>query len=146
MYLTASGIGEKDDRIKSATLLHVAGEEALEIYNTFTWDEEGDDKKVAAVMAKFEAYCNPRKNVTWERHIFNTRNQQPGETIDQYVTDLKTKAKSCEFSTLSDSLIRDRIVGGIINDSTRSRLLRTTDLTLEKAVDIFQPVRQLQPK
>ena len=61
LYLTASGIGEKDDKIKSATLLHVAGEEALEIYNTFTWNEEGDDKKVAAVMAKFEAYCNPRK-------------------------------------------------------------------------------------
>ena len=87
-------------------------------------------------MAKFEAYCNPRKNVTLERHLFNTRNQQPGETIDQYVTDLKTKAKSCEISTLSDSLIRDRIVGSIINDSTRSRLLRTTDLTLEKAVDM----------
>ena len=43
LYLTASGIGEKDDKIKSATLLHVAGEEALEIYNKFTWDEEGDD-------------------------------------------------------------------------------------------------------
>ena len=82
----------------------------------------GDDKKVPTILAKFEAYCNPRKNVTWERHLFNTRNQQPGETI--------------EFGTLTDSLIRDRIVGGIISDSTQSRLLRKADLTLEKAIDM----------
>ena len=131
VYLTASGIDAKDQKVQSATLLHVAGEEALEIYNTFTWDKDGDDQKVSAIMAKFEAHCNPRKNITWERHLFNTRNQQPGETIDQYVTDLRTKAKTCEFGTLSDSLIRDRIVGGIISDSTRSRLLQKADLTLD---------------
>ena len=61
-------------------------------------------------MAKFEAFCNPQKNVTWECHLFNTRNQQLGETINQYVTDLKTKAKSCEFGTLSGSLIRYLII------------------------------------
>ena len=56
-------------------LLYMAGEEALEIYNTFTWDKPGDDKNIPAIMVKFEAYCNPRKNVTWECHLFNTRNQ-----------------------------------------------------------------------
>ena len=136
LYLTASGIDAKDQKIQSATLLHVASQEALEIYNTFTWDKAGDDKNVPAIMAKFEAYCNPRKNVTWERHIFNTRtrNQQPGETIDQYVTDLRTK--TCEFGTLIDGCIRDRIVGGIIDDSMRNRLLQKADLTLEKAIDM----------
>ena len=116
-YLTASGIDAKDQKIQSVTLPHMDSEEALEIYNTFTWDKDGDDKNVPAIMEEFEAYCNPQKNVTWERHLFNTRNQQSGETIDQYVTDLRTKAKTCEFGTLTDSLIRDRIVGGIINDS-----------------------------
>ena len=33
LYLTASGIDAKDQKIQLATLLHVAGEEALEIYN-----------------------------------------------------------------------------------------------------------------
>ena len=136
LFSSASGLSEKDEKVKSATLLHVAGEEALEVYNTFTWDSDGDENKVNMIMAKFEAYCNPRKNITWERHVFNTRNQQIGETIDQYVTDLKTKAKSCEFGTLTDSLIRDRIVCGIIDDHTRSRLLREPDLTLQKALDI----------
>ncbi|CAB3981994.1 Hypothetical predicted protein [Paramuricea clavata] len=37
----------------------------------------GDDKKIAKVLEKFDEHCEPRKNVTYERHIFyqSTRNQ-----------------------------------------------------------------------
>ena len=136
LYMTASGNDSKSDETKSAILLHVAGPEALEIYNTFTWDAEADKKKLDKIMEKFEAYCTPRKNVTWDRHVFNSRTQQPGETIDQYVTDLRCKAKHCEFGTLTDSLIRDRIVCGVLSDRTRSRLLKDPTLTLDGAIDI----------
>jgi len=62
--------------------------------------------------------------------MFNTRNQHDDETIDQYVTDLKTKAQTCEFKDLKDSLTRDRIVCGIQCDKTCSRLLREPDLMI----------------
>ena len=58
-----------------------------------------------------------------------------GENIDAYVTDLKNKASLCEFSTLKDSLIRDRIVCGIRSGEVKARLLRDPDLTLEKAIN-----------
>lgn len=136
LYMIASGNQSKPDETKSAILLHIVGQEALEIYNTFAWESAGDNKKVDKIMEKFEAYCNPRKNITWERHVFNTRCQQSGEPIDQYVTDLRSKARPCEFGTLTDSLIRDRIVCGILSDRTRSRLLKTPDLTLQGAIDV----------
>jgi hypothetical protein len=136
VYMIASGNSSKSDETKSAILLHVAGPEALKIYNAFTWDEEADKDKVDKIMEKFEAYCTPRKNVTWDRHVFNSRNQRPGETIDQYVTDLRSKAAQCEFGTLTDSLIRVRIVCGIQSDRTRSRLLKEAALTLDGAIDI----------
>ena len=137
LYLTASGNDAKEEATKSAILLHVAGPEALEVYNTFTWEAEADKKKVKKIMDKFESYCTPRKNVVWERHVFNCRSQQPGETIDQYATDLRCKAKTCEFGTLTDSLIRDRIIYGILSDKTRSRLLKEgADLSLSKAIDM----------
>ena len=85
IYMVASGKNSKSDEVKAATFLHIAGPEALEIFNTLSFDDAGDDKKL---VEKFEAYCIPRKNVTWERHVFNTRNQQSGKSIDQYVTDL----------------------------------------------------------
>ena len=127
LFSAASGLSEKDDKIQSATLLHVVGPEALEIYNTFSWENEGDENKVVKIMEKFQAYCSPQKNITWERHIFNTCNQEVGETIDQYITKLKTKAKSCKFGTLTNSLIQDRIVCGIISDKTCGILLREAD-------------------
>ena len=48
------------------------------------------------------------------------------------------KAKTCEFQTLRDSLIKDRIVLGIISQRVRERLLREDDLTLQKAMQICQ--------
>ena len=53
-----NGLNEKDEKVQAATLLHVVGEEALEIYNTFSWNEVGDKTKVSL---KFEDHCNPQK-------------------------------------------------------------------------------------
>ena len=62
-YLTATGISEKDNKIKTSTFLHVVGQEALEIYNTFKFETAGDELKLDKVQGKFHAYCNPRKNL-----------------------------------------------------------------------------------
>ena len=37
LFLLASGLSSKEAKIQSATLLHVIGSAALEVYNTFTW-------------------------------------------------------------------------------------------------------------
>ncbi|KAJ8049448.1 hypothetical protein HOLleu_02204 [Holothuria leucospilota] len=88
------------------------------------------------VMDKFQNYCTPKKNITYERHKFFTCIQKPGESIDQYLTILRTKSKSCDFGDLDDSLIRGRIICGIPNNALRERLLREEDLTLSKAVQM----------
>ena len=98
--------------------------------------------KITTIIIKFEAYCNPKRNITYERHIFNTRVQGSNETIDAYVTELRLQAKNCEFGVLSNELIRDRIVVGIRDDSVRSRLLRESELDLQKAVDICRAAEQ----
>ena len=51
------------------------------------------------------------------------------------LTDLRMKAKTCEFGTLHDSLIKDRIVCGLDSKSVRERLLRNNELTLELAIN-----------
>ena len=99
IYEIASGLARKDGIVRAMTLLHMAGSEALEVYNTFQWDEDEDNTKVEKIMEKFERYCNPRKNLTFERHSFFSRNQLEGESIDAYVTDLRNKASRCEHWT-----------------------------------------------
>lgn len=133
LYAKASGADKQEEATQCAIFLHTIGEEALEVYDTFSFTEEQKDKLVP-IIEKFEAYCSPKKNTTYERYIFNSCTQN-GRTIDAFVTDLRSKAKTCEFGDLQDSLIRDRIVCGIDDNNTRERLLRNNALTLEKAID-----------
>ena len=53
--------------MKCATLLHVIGPDALEIFNMFSLDQEGDtpgdDKKLDKVLSKFEKYCSLKSSL-----------------------------------------------------------------------------------
>ncbi|XP_035228815.1 uncharacterized protein LOC118200933, partial [Stegodyphus dumicola] len=72
----------------------------------------------------------------WQRWLQSFEIYEVAKTIDEYVTDLRNKARTCEFAQLTDSLIKDKIVCGIKDDIVRARLLHETELTLEKALDI----------
>ena len=78
----------------------------------------------------------PTKNIIIERHRFNTTNQKPTEPISSYVASLRILANKCEFGTVTDELIRDRIVCRIHSDRVRKHLLYESKLTLESAVTI----------
>ncbi|CAB4006143.1 Hypothetical predicted protein [Paramuricea clavata] len=73
-----------------------------------------------------------------ERYKFNTRVPRDDETADQYVTELKLLAKNFNFGSLEDELIKDRVVHGIKSERVRERLLRERELTLDKALKVFQ--------
>ena len=90
------------------------------------------------VLAKYESRCVPQCNETYERYLFNKREQEPGESIDQYCAALMRLSEYCGFATLRDSLIRDRLILGIKNDRVRKKLLEEKNLTLDKALDILR--------
>ena len=143
LYMDASGLAEKGDKQKIALLLHVAQKQAIEVYNTFTFAKE-EEGKYDEVVKRFKAHCNPKTNETYERYIFNSRNQAQGEPSEQFITDLKLKARTCGFGTLKDSMIRDRIVLGVNSPRIRERLLREEDLTLDTAIKICQAAEAAQ--
>ena len=91
---------------KCKTLLYVIGRYGREIFNTFTFADREKDK-LDKLIDKFQNYCIPKKNITMERHKFNTRTQGSTELIDQFVIDLKNVAKDCEFGFIKNDLIRD---------------------------------------
>ena len=77
-----------------------------------------------------------KKNVIYERYVFNKRDQEAGETFDNYVSTLRTLAQSCEFEMLRDQLIRDRIVCGIKDAVVRKKLLQEKELKLDRCIAI----------
>ena len=76
-------------------------------------------------------------NKIHERYQFRKRDRESSESIDSYVASLCTSAKTCNYGSLLDSLIRDRIVVGIRDNGTRKRLLQQAlKLTLNRYIDI----------
>ena len=136
LYMLASGAAEKPEKTRLAMFLNFAGDEALKVYNTFTYTTDGDESKLDIVQQKFNEYCTPRKNVVHERFLFWKLTQQIGESIDTFVTTLRLRAASCEFGIQTESMIRDRVVLGCPDRQVQERLLREADLTLQKALDV----------
>ncbi|KAI9565214.1 putative uncharacterized protein K02A2.6-like [Daphnia sinensis] len=78
----------------------------------------------------------PQKSETFERFKFVSRKQAVDETFDKYLLALKGLIFSCNYDTQRDSLLRDQIVVGIIDNDTREQLLSQSTLDFKKAVEI----------
>ena len=80
---------------------------------------------------------NPKRNPIAERFQFNMRNRKTGESVSQYMAELRRLSQYCEYGDSLDSMLRDRLVCGINHDRTQQRLLSEGgNLSLQKAMDI----------
>ena len=84
-------------------------------------------------------YVKP-KNVIFARHLLSTRKQKSGENLDQFLNNLKTLAKYCNFSAVNaeqykSEMIRDAFINGLVSNSIRQRLLENKTLDLNSAFD-----------
>ena len=127
LYLNAV-MKQKTEEEKYSVFLFIIGEKGREIFNTWTWEKkldennqptDEDDITIKLLMEKFEAYCLPKKNLVIERRKFFTRNQQPDETIDGYITELRNLSSVCEFQNIRDGLILYKLVDGIESNQVR---------------------------
>ena len=77
----------------------------------------------------------PKENLPYERYKFFSYRQQQGQTIEQFITELKQKAIKCKLGKLQDSLIKTMIICGVNNSTIREQLLQKDELTLDKAIE-----------
>lgn len=141
IYLIATEVSKKEEKIQVAQLLHFAGPEAQKIYSTFKLtDEEKDNLK--AVIEKFDQHFSPRQNITFLRYKFFTTKQTEGMSLDEYVTELKKQAQACNFDTLHDEMIKLIFICGTNNEEIRRRLLQEDDASLEKAIKLATIIEQ----
>lgn len=132
-FLQAAGLAEKPTEERCAIALNLIGNEAFELLELLDL-EEVDRKNYESVIAAYEKYCLPKKNVVYERYLFYTRSQKDGEPFVQFYTDVRKLAKNCEFiggNQAMDELIRDRLVLGTAHAELQEQLIRMKDTSLE---------------
>ena len=139
LYIIAIEKSAASDETKNAIFLTVVGPECLDVYNTFEFttadqvDENSVTIKHASLINKFDGYCTPRTNETYERYVFRMTVQKHLEPMDKFITDLKITAKSCNFGPLESSLVRVQIVIGVHDMKLKERLLREAELDLTRS-------------
>lgn len=140
-YEVATGLRNASDEQRLATLLSIIGNEALMVYNAFTWPAN-EARTVELALQRFEIYCKPKRNITYERYIFMSRKQRSNETIDDYIVTLRNLIISCNYEQLTDSILRDAIVMGVKNNKMRESLLRESELSLDKCINIARAMER----
>lgn len=88
-------------------LIYTMGAEADDVMQSFKLSEDH------SIVKKFEDYFLKQRNTIYQRAKFNSRNQEDGESVDTYITALYSLAEKCNFGSLYNDMIRDRIVVGI---------------------------------
>jgi len=86
------------------------------------------------VKTALDGYFAPKRNFVAERYKFRSRGQRADEPIDTYLTSLRELAKSCDFGTLEEEMIRDQIVEKCASKTLRQMLLQQETLDLARTV------------
>lgn len=142
-YFRASGAENTllTEDAKIALLLHVIGDEGRDAYEGFTWPLI-QLKTLETVLDKFDEHYTPLIHENIESHVFQSRDQKPEETFDQFLGDIKRISLSCNFGDQRDKMLVDRIIKGVYSDDLREKLLNSIDnetpLTLGKVIGMCQ--------
>ena len=132
-YVIIARLNAEDDEYKKALFLHTLGPDGLSTYNGMKLPE---NHTVNDIIEALENHFIGKTNETYERFVFNKRDQRPHEPFEDYVAALRTLMKTCNFSDdMKDSLLRDRIVLRIRDQVTRECLLQEAELTLQSCID-----------
>lgn len=110
------------------------GGEVENIFSSFTFDAEGDDKNYELVLKMFDSYFIPKCNVIHKRACFYQCIQVPGERAESFIRPFYKLSEHCKFGSAREEHIKDRIVVGIQDKELSRKLQLIPNLTLEMTV------------
>ncbi|KAJ8879939.1 hypothetical protein PR048_020560 [Dryococelus australis] len=117
-------LSEKSAEIQVNALIYILLQEAEDIMNSFNLSDE-----------EFESHFIPKRNVIYERAKFNLRSQLADESVDTFVTALHLLAEKCEYKSMRNELICDRLVVGLLDKRLSETLQLDATVTLETVVN-----------
>jgi len=141
-YELASGLVEKGENVKVSTFLHIAGDEAIEKYEGFLWNNPEDKYSLEKIFEKFDEDYNENTNFIMERYKFLHRKQAAEETCDQFATALRSLVTTCNYDKPQDAL-RDQFLLNLYSEKAKEKILDEAQrdarsLTFEKAISIVK--------
>ena len=80
-------------------------------------------------------HLQPKPNEIAQRYMFYKCERKMGESIKDYVAELRKLSEHCNFGEKLDESLCNKLVCGLNNEKIQQRLLATRDLDLKRAMD-----------
>ena len=87
-------------------------------------------------MAALKAHFQPKPLLIAERFRFYQRSQAVGESVTDYLAELRRLAITCDFDTFLDQALRDRFVCGLTAEAAQKKLLAEANLSMTRALEL----------
>lgn len=142
-FATSAGLDRQRGNIQVSTLMTTLGEAVFDLYDTFVIPEN-EVNSVEFLIAKFEdAFKSEVLDEIQEREIFRDI-RQGARNFDEFLLELKIQVKRCNYGALEDSMIRDQIVQGIQDPSTKKVMYNKKNMQLQDAISICRAQERLK--
>ena len=114
-------VNEVKNEKKVAVFLSVVGPATYGILKNLVQPALPKDKTLQEIVEALKNYYMPKPLVISERFKFNKRNQREGESVNEYVCELKKLSSFCEFGDFLKEALRDRLVCGLKSEAIQKK-------------------------
>ena len=132
LFFVANDVKEEK---QVAVFLSVVGASTYGLLRTLLTPDKPSEKSLADLTSALVAHYEPKPMVITQRFHFHRRNQDPTESITEYVAALRKLSTFCDFGDQLDNALHDRLVCGVHSEALQKVLLSTKDLTFKAAME-----------
>ncbi|XP_058979057.1 uncharacterized protein LOC131802673 [Musca domestica] len=149
LYLAAEDI--IDDGKKRNKLLLLVGPQLQEVVFNIPGalverDEKGEIKTYDVLVEKLNEYFSPKRNSTFERHLFRNLTPIEGENFNKFLMRLRQQVVKCSFGStkkeIEESSIKDKLIDSWAPIDLKKRLLET-EHNLSEVIESCQVYEQI---
>ena len=101
-YFLANDVADGDK--KRAILLSVCGAGTYQLIRNLVATDKPTDKSFAAIVKLVQDHYTPPPSAIVQRFKFHSRSQKDGESIAEFVAELRRLSEHCQFGTSLDDI------------------------------------------
>lgn len=126
-------LNKVEDGEKVSFLVGICGADLYKIMKSVIAPKATTDCTFAQLKKALKEYFDPKRNVIGERFAFHRRQQKSDESVADYIMEIKTLSRTCEFGQFLDEALRDKLIFGLHDVAIQRKLANTKNLDFETA-------------
>ena len=143
IFLGAGDDGAIPESRRGLVLLSGLGPKTVELLSNLVTAKDIAELSVVEIDDALKGHFHSHECLAAHRFKYWKRDQQSGEPLKDYVSEIRHLALACKFGNSLDEMLRDKLIFGIRSTSTQKRLL-AEDMTFKQAEDLARALESAE--